>query len=174
MIDKPLMPPHEMRIVTWFLEQVRPSQVLEWGAGGSTLYWPPRYDFIERWVSIEHTVAWYEALRPRICDKVDLRREAFPAYWQGVTGKYGLILVDGRERVACLMRAKELLAPGGVVLLHDASRERYKRGWVFEHSAALTDGMANPRSLYGLWNQGLAAFADDSEGEKWLRKAKSL
>lgn len=42
--------------------------------------------------------------------------------------KFDLILIDGRRRNECLLVARELLAPGGVVILHDAHRERYEPG----------------------------------------------
>jgi predicted O-methyltransferase YrrM len=39
---------------------------------------------------------------------------------------YDLILVDGLARRACLQRGYELLAPGGVMLLHDAHQPQYR------------------------------------------------
>lgn len=39
---------------------------------------------------------------------------------------YDLILVDGLARRACLKRGYELLAPGGVMLLHDAQQPHYR------------------------------------------------
>jgi len=38
---------------------------------------------------------------------------------------YDLIFVDGRSRFDCLIAAKLLLAPGGVVILHDSHRANY-------------------------------------------------
>jgi CTP:molybdopterin cytidylyltransferase MocA len=40
--------------------------------------------------------------------------------------RFNLILVDGRKRRRCLLEAIELLAPDGVVLLHDAWRPYYR------------------------------------------------
>ena len=39
--------------------------------------------------------------------------------------RFDVVLVDGRKRRRCLRRAAELLAPGGVALLHDAWRPYY-------------------------------------------------
>ena len=38
---------------------------------------------------------------------------------------YDFIFIDGRARAAALTRALGLLAPGGVVVLHDANRDAY-------------------------------------------------
>ncbi len=44
--------------------------------------------------------------------------------------KYDLIFIDGRLRADCAAVARHCLAEGGVILLHDAHRENYRR--VFE------------------------------------------
>jgi predicted O-methyltransferase YrrM len=45
-----------------------------------------------------------------------------------VDGAFDLVVVDGRARVACAERALPRLAPGGVLLLDDAWRRRYRVG----------------------------------------------
>ena len=44
------------------------DKVLEWGSGGSTLYFPP---MVKKYVSIEHDVNWYEKLKFDINDNVE-------------------------------------------------------------------------------------------------------
>lgn len=39
--------------------------------------------------------------------------------------KFDVVLVDGRKRRLCTLEAKELLKPGGVVIVHDAYRPYY-------------------------------------------------
>lgn len=40
-------------------------------------------------------------------------------------GRFDVVLVDGRKRRRCTLEAKELLKPGGVVVVHDAYRPYY-------------------------------------------------
>lgn len=45
------------------------SKMLEWGGGGSTLYFPT---LVEKYVSVEHSLQWYEILKPQLLDNVEL------------------------------------------------------------------------------------------------------
>ena len=44
------------------------NKMLEWGGGGSTLYFP---SLVENYVSIEHDQEWYEKLKPQLLDNVE-------------------------------------------------------------------------------------------------------
>ena len=44
------------------------SKMLEWGGGGSTLYFPK---LVENYVSIEDSLEWYEKLKPQLLDNVE-------------------------------------------------------------------------------------------------------
>ena len=56
-------------------------------------------------------------------------------------GPFDVIIVDGRYRRRCLLVAKEVLAPGGIVLLHDAQRAHYHSSLdVFPHVRFLATG----------------------------------
>ena len=44
------------------------SKMLEWGGGGSTLYFPK---LVENYVSIEHNQEWYETLKPQLLNNVE-------------------------------------------------------------------------------------------------------
>jgi hypothetical protein len=43
--------------------------------------------------------------------------------------KFDAIFVDGRKRRRCLLEASQLVAEGGIVLLHDAERPYYQCAW---------------------------------------------
>jgi hypothetical protein len=45
------------------------SKVLEWGSGGSTLYFSK---FVDTYVSIEHDVVWYDEIKFQLLDNVEL------------------------------------------------------------------------------------------------------
>jgi hypothetical protein len=44
------------------------NKMLEWGCGGSTLYFPK---LVKNYVSIEHNQEWYEKLKPQLLDNVE-------------------------------------------------------------------------------------------------------
>jgi len=63
----------------------------------------------------------------------DARAEQEPAILADYVGfpatlgvRFDFVLVDGRARRFCLRAGWELLAPGGVLLLHDAQRPEYR------------------------------------------------
>jgi len=106
--------------------------VLEWGIGFSTKHFTQLLDRAGvgfTWTGIEHNEAWYKKVKDWglkntkliLADK-ESREYLEPA------GKYDIIYVDGRNRAICLQNAKSMLKEGGVVLLHDAQRERYRAG----------------------------------------------
>ena len=39
--------------------------------------------------------------------------------------KYDFIIIDGRARNDCLLKAMKIINEGGIILLHDANRKRY-------------------------------------------------
>jgi len=119
--------------------------VLEWGSGGSTVYFT---QFLRNkgvsytWTSIEYNKIWYERIKDLVrSDKnislilvdvgnTELKQRSIPmneyvAYPAVLGKKYDVILVDGRKRRRCLVEASKLLKPNGTVLLHDARRTYY-------------------------------------------------
>lgn len=153
---QPMMDAREVQALHAYLDEHRPQRVLEWGAGGSTLYWPAQYPDV-RWSAIEHDPAYYRAVSAALPPNADLRLLPFPAYWraEGTEGPFDLILVDGRERVRCLDTARRLLAPGGAVLLHDCGRRRYAPAEAYYRQSAL---LVPPKA--GLDGRGLRLFRD--------------
>jgi len=59
--------------------------------------------------------------QPEVVDYVE-----YPRQVAGSKG-FDIIIIDGRFRRRCLLVAAEVLAPGGLVLLHDAQRAHYHR-----------------------------------------------
>ena len=133
---QPWMTKKEIEAIAGLIESRQPARVLEWGAGGSTLYWPVRYPWIDWW-TVENNARWAKMIRARAPRTVTLLERKPPAYCNldpGEVGQFDLIIVDGSPgqwRVPCLNRARRLLAPGGVVLLHDSTNPRHDRGSAF-------------------------------------------
>jgi len=123
----PLMFPQEVEALRALLLSMNPQHVLEWGTGGSTLFWPklvPNSD----WLALDHDAAYIKALEGRVADNVTLLHLPFPDYYNlraKRVGTFDLIIVDGRERVRCLDAARALLNSSGAAVLHDMHRARY-------------------------------------------------
>jgi predicted O-methyltransferase YrrM len=128
----------------------RPLNVLEWGSGRSTVYFSKflkkhKVDF--KWSAVENYIPWHEIVKEMIREarlegrtdyylksptredkKVQetLDMSEFLDFPATLGKRFDFILIDARKRKECLMRAKDLLAPGGVVVLHDAEREDHQ------------------------------------------------
>lgn len=126
----PMMNGPEIDAMRVLLSQRAPKRVLEWGSGGSTVYWPTHYPDIE-WVAVEHDPGWASSVKAKAPANAKVLHRTFPEYWRLDEGMFDLIIVDGRERVRCLDVARSYLNPGGVVVLHDASRRRYAPGLAY-------------------------------------------
>ncbi|MEX2174457.1 MAG: class I SAM-dependent methyltransferase [Pirellulaceae bacterium] len=134
---------HRDRILSF----LRPgTRMLEWGAGGSTAWLAENLPPGATLTSVEHDPKWYQSVRDHIGDVPNVRlllREAsgrlganatieeedskpLRSFVHAVDGEqFDLIMVDGNARGACLRQAQSLLAPGGIVMLHDAQRAWY-------------------------------------------------
>jgi hypothetical protein len=97
----------------------------------------------------------------------------WPLYLKGINAKgfpdidkgFELVFVDGRARFDCLVTAKQLLAPGGVVVLHDAQRENYQPAWkLFSHVFYHTDDRT------AVMSDSPMPFTEDPKA-RWCREA---
>ena len=121
------------------------ARVFEWGSGASTLWLAARAGSVH---SVEHHAGWAEVLAPRLPRHVELRVVQpvacaqpvvgsaraghagldFAAYVHAideVDGDFDVVVIDGRAREACLARAVDRLAPGGVIVFDNVDRQRY-------------------------------------------------
>ncbi len=114
---------------------LRPSDImLEWGAGGSTLFYS---EFVKAYYSVEHELVWFRQvaaeMQKRTVAGVKLYhvpvRQAEPpgparyrdyiSFPRTLGLRFDRILIDGRERVAFAQVAYDLIADGGVLFIHD-------------------------------------------------------
>ncbi len=158
---EPWMKVRELDIMVEALTSCRPAHCLEWGAGASTLYFPPRLPSLVSWLSIEHNRAWHETTASRnpdprvalVCippdhgDYPGTRKEGtykdfqtYVDYPAGLGKRFDFIFIDGRARAACLAQAFHLVTDEGLVILHDANRDSYVESLPpFAHLLRLTD-----------------------------------
>ncbi len=116
-----------------FLAEREQPAVFEFGSGSSTVWLARRAASV---VSVEPHAEWANALsaplRPYPQAEVLVRSVhagggAFAAAIGERPDNYDLIVIDGRERAACLHAALPHLKPGGIVLFDDSGRRRYRR-----------------------------------------------
>ena len=108
-----------------YLEKNKNSTVLEFGAGGSTLWFAPR---VKKIYSIEGSLNWSTKLRPQLPDNVELIHKKVPYYdlcKDFESESFDVILIDGRDRIKCFERCLRLVKPGGVLMLDNSERARY-------------------------------------------------
>lgn len=131
------------KLLAFVCREKQPKNVLEWGPGRSTkviLSNAPLANIL----TIEHNPKWFKEaqsqfgshphveLQHRVLSMKGGRSTGYVNYpiWRAMQDGedlrcYDLIFVDGRSRFDCLIAAKLLLRPGGVVVLHDTHRDSY-------------------------------------------------
>jgi predicted O-methyltransferase YrrM len=104
--------------------------VLETGAGGSTIWFAERARTVRTY---EHSAEWAEKVQRIINDKkiVNIELIYYPEYVEEGVGdgggrRYDLIMVDGRGRVQSVRTACGLLKQGGMFVLDNSERRRYR------------------------------------------------
>lgn len=132
-----------------YLRQHPDARVLEWGSGASTVWLAKRSASV---TSIEHDGAWAEVVRALAPAHADIRHvpptpigsssppvrslkagyagldfSDYVAAIDGVDGEFDVIVVDGRARAACLERAGRRLRPGGLIVVDNVERARYRQ-----------------------------------------------
>jgi predicted O-methyltransferase YrrM len=121
--------------------------VLEWGSGASTLWFSQNCN-IDKWTAIEHNKGYYDYIKNKVNDKVELRLLEGKDYIN-INGKFDFILIDGVNRDKCLYKAFSLLSnnPQARIILHDSGRKAYKEWYlkyqhktIFEGEGWLGDG----------------------------------
>lgn len=133
------MAEHDKRMFYKYLD--RASKYFEWGSGGSTCAAAKKSN-IKEVISVESDKSWHKAMRETIvgkshvkllfidlhcapntwgrpgptCPKLDQR-----AYSNQIVGQNGidLVLIDGRYRVACCLKAHSVVDDNCVVLFDD-------------------------------------------------------
>jgi predicted O-methyltransferase YrrM len=119
--------------------------VLEWGSGGSTVYFTRflrNHSIPYSWTSLEYNARWARDVERELAGDSDttvvlidvgndrvLQRytemEEYIAYPRTTGKKFDFVFIDGRKRRRCLLEALHLLNENGVALLHDAERRYY-------------------------------------------------
>jgi len=118
------------REVAGFLRARPKARVFEYGAGASTIWLAHHADSV---VSVEHHAEWHQRLTKEVehfpniqLQHRELDGDGYIGAIDAADGPFDLIIVDGRRRTECLARAIPHLARGGIILLDDSGRSRYR------------------------------------------------
>ena len=152
----------EIIIIKELLKKKKPKKCLEWGAGGSTIYFPRYLDKDAQWITIEHDKKWFKKIKKLIYYNYNVKIYLIPPnqfpwtdpygdgsfsdlrdyvkFPENLSEKFDFILIDGRAREACMKFALKLLNIHGVVVLHDAGRKYYHEPFAFyKYKVLFTD-----------------------------------
>lgn len=112
--------------------RLRPDfTIFEFGCGNSTLYYSDNVAHVD---AVEHDGEWYHKIKALLPANASLTLCALQPggeYSQSAAcngKKYDVIMVDGRDRVNCCKNSISALNAGGVLVLDDAERQRYREG----------------------------------------------
>jgi predicted O-methyltransferase YrrM len=137
----PWMHEKEIKLIEKYLSTDK--TMLEWGSGGSTLYFSEK---VKKMYSIEHDEIYYEKIKKTIPHNVEYflvkpnkivppKESDFHSYKDYIEypikfeKKFDVILIDGRSRVECAKFALNILTNDGIVFVHDfwkKKRDRYR------------------------------------------------
>lgn len=112
------------------LDEFEPRSAFEWGPGTSTQILS-LYPSVKKLTSVEHEIIYYDMIERLSYGNLNLvYKPDMTEYVERLNEDYDLIFVDGRNRAACLRRAR---GKSNLVILHDAARYQY-RGAVNEYN----------------------------------------
>jgi hypothetical protein len=141
--------PEEYRHRVWMTNEeintirkyLKPTDImLEWGSGGSTLYFS---HFVDYYYSIEHDTEYYNSIEDEIFNRNNIvlklvpnnsprslptKKEEFIDYIRAVNTfnkKFDKVLIDGRARQWCGIEVLPYIDNNSIIFVHDWVRDRY-------------------------------------------------
>lgn len=134
-LREPWLPYSVIDLLTTRLD--RSASVLEFGGGGSTAFFADRVGSV---TTVEHDQAWRDAIAQSLESSSNVRvlfRSSANDYADYVAAademddeSLDVVLVDGRQRVACARSAMPKLKPGGLLILDDSDRPKYREAHI--------------------------------------------
>ena len=126
---RPMMSKAEVSFFTSLLSVGDVAHVVEFGSGGSTLYYPKMLPEGGTWSSIESHAGWFELIKKHVlkCVHMYLADEVSAVDAEFMTALAGadLVLIDGGEDRSRIMDLVRELNPTALVVLHDSWRDSY-------------------------------------------------
>lgn len=111
--------------------------LFEYGSGYSTSFYA---NLVANVVSVEFDEYWRDRIQPLMPQNVDLifqEADVDGDYCRTIrrSGRgFDVVIVDGKDRVNCIVQAADTVSERGVIILDDSHRDRYRRGYEFLES----------------------------------------
>jgi hypothetical protein len=122
-------------IISFLEERLNKDHSLfEYGSGFSTAFYSKLVNTV---TSLEHSKEWFDLVIKQLPENANLiftEEDIDGDYCRSIhkqNRKFDVIIVDGKDRVNCLIQSLNALSHNGVVLLDDSSRSEYKEGIEF-------------------------------------------
>lgn len=106
-------------------------RIFEYGSGNSTLFYAEKVNYV---IGVEHNKEWVEKLRELIPDNVKIEHEIleyagnYCKKANSYVEKFDIIIIDGRDRVNCILESVHAISERGVIILDDSERIEYQEG----------------------------------------------
>ena len=131
-VNSELLPWMNFSVIDLLRERVSDDMsVFEYGCGYSTLFLSK---LCKKIVSVEHDQVWLETLKPKFANnaeayycEIDVDGDYCRFTPEHIT-QFDLVIVDGRDRVNCLIQSVKKLKENGVIILDDSHRKKYQEG----------------------------------------------
>jgi len=116
-----------------FLEQRLTKDLLlfEYGSGNSTLFFADRVKAV---VSVENQKEWYKYCVDRLPANATLifrewdQTEKYAKAIADQEREFDVVVIDGEDRVNCMITAQQFLTPSGVIILDDTQNTTSNAG----------------------------------------------
>lgn len=131
LLDKPLLTPEALNYLSGLLTPA--TSVFEWGSGASTIWLAQR---VAEVVSVEHNENWHSLVVEALFDRgleaqvwLLPREKLHRAALDYKPETFDVVLVDGydAERVNCVRAGRNLVKPGGWLMLDDSQWKRLEK-----------------------------------------------
>ena len=123
-------------------------KVFEYGSGNSTLWFAPKVKSV---VSVEHDKSFFDLKLQEISalNNVDYQHitlaEGYSDKILEFTNEFDIVVIDGRDRVACAKNCIKALKQDGIVIWDNSDRDEYAEGY-----AHLTNNGFKKINFHGL------------------------
>lgn len=106
------------------------ATVFEYGSGNSTRWWAARAAEIR---AVEHDREWFDVVKTELPGNASVQyapqgSDGYIAPPHLTERRFDIIVIDGRDRVACAEQAAHALTDSGVIIWDDTNREYYRKG----------------------------------------------
>lgn len=105
--------------------------IFEFGSGNSTIYYAKK---VKEVYSVEHDETWFTQIKQQLPSNANLFHQSliyndeYCRYPTTLNLKFDIIIVDGRDRVNCMIHAVNNLTKNGVIVLDNSDRLEYTNG----------------------------------------------